>query len=122
MQKADLAVLDLSITKQRQAAVDFTMPFMSTGVGILYKKKKPPANNLFSFLSPFDMTVWIYSGTGYLATSILMFLVARITPYEWENPTPWKEVEEVENIITFSNSMWFGISSYLCQGCDILPK
>ena len=48
-----------------------------SGVGILFKKKAPPPNNLFSFLSPFDMTVWIYSGTGYLATSILMFLVAR---------------------------------------------
>ena len=30
-QKADLAVIDMSITSQRQTAVDFTMPFLSTG-------------------------------------------------------------------------------------------
>ena len=30
-QKADLGVIDLSITSIRQQAVDFTMPYMSTG-------------------------------------------------------------------------------------------
>ena len=30
-QKADLAVIDMSITSIRQTAVDFTMPYMSTG-------------------------------------------------------------------------------------------
>ena len=31
VQKADMAVIDLSITSQRQQAVDFTMPYMNTG-------------------------------------------------------------------------------------------
>lgn len=34
-QKADMAVIDMSITSIRQTAVDFTMPFMNTGVLIL---------------------------------------------------------------------------------------
>ncbi len=46
-------------------------------MGILYKKKAPAAKNLFSFLLPLDMTVWIYMTTAFLATSILMFLLAR---------------------------------------------
>lgn len=75
-----MAVIDLSITSQRQTAVDFTMPYMNTGVGILYKKKAPPPPNLFSFLSPFSIDVWIYTTTAYLATSILMFLQARFAP------------------------------------------
>lgn len=29
--KADLAVIDLSMTSSRQKAVDFTMPYMTTG-------------------------------------------------------------------------------------------
>ena len=41
--KADLAVVDLSMTAQRQEAVDFTMPFMNTGVSLLYILK---SNNL----------------------------------------------------------------------------
>ena len=31
-QKADMAVIDMSITSVRQTAVDFTMPYMNTGV------------------------------------------------------------------------------------------
>jgi hypothetical protein len=46
-------------------------------VGILYKKKTPPPPNLFSFLSPLSMDVWIYMTTAYLGVSILMFLLAR---------------------------------------------
>jgi len=76
-QKADMAVLDLSITSERQEAVDFTMPFMNTGVGILYKNKAPPPPKLFSFMDPLSLTVWIYMTVAYLSTSILMFLLAR---------------------------------------------
>jgi len=74
--KADLAVVDLSMTAQRQAAVDFTMPFMNTGVGILFKKPAPAKPNLFSFLSPLSNDVWIYMTTTYLAVSVIMFLIA----------------------------------------------
>ena len=77
VQKADMAVIDLSITSSRQKAVAFSMPFMTTGVGILFKKRAPPPPNLFSFLSPMSFDVWIYMTTAYLATSILMFLLAR---------------------------------------------
>ena len=48
-----------------------------SGVGILYKKKAPPPPNLFSFLLPLSIEVWIYMTTAYLGVSILMFLLAR---------------------------------------------
>ena len=76
--KADMAVIDLSMTSQRKKAVDFTMPYMNTGVGILFKKRAPPKPNLFSFLSPLSLDVWIYMTTAYLAVSLLMFLLARL--------------------------------------------
>ncbi|XP_023349086.1 glutamate receptor ionotropic, kainate 2 isoform X2 [Eurytemora carolleeae] len=117
-QQADMAAIDMSITSIRQRAVDFTMPFMNTGVGILYKKKKPPAPNLFSFLSPLSLDVWIYMTTAYLGVSILMFLLARISPYEWNESGE----RELSNNFNISNALWFGIGSFLCQGCDILPK
>ena len=61
-----MAVIDMSITAIRQTAVDFTMPYMSTGVGILFKKMPPPPQNLFSFLMPLSLDVWIYMTTAYL--------------------------------------------------------
>lgn len=47
------------------------------GISILYRKpiKKPP--NLFSFLSPLSLDVWIYMATAYLGVSVLLFILAR---------------------------------------------
>ena len=77
LQKADLAIGDMTITYEREQAVDFTMPFMNLGVSILFKKpyKKPP--NLFSFLSPLSLDVWIYMATAYMGVSVLLFILAR---------------------------------------------
>merc|ERR1719347_2508343 len=120
---ADLAVIDMSITSIRQTAVDFTMPYMNTGVGILYKKKPPPPQNLFSFLMPLSLDVWIYMTTAYLGVSITMFLLARLTPFEWENPHPCvDEPEELENELTLHNCFWHNWGSLMQQGSDIAPK
>ncbi|XP_074099238.1 kainate-type ionotropic glutamate receptor subunit 1D isoform X7 [Cotesia typhae] len=122
-QKADLAIADLTITYDREQAVDFTMPFMNLGISILYRKpiKKPP--NLFSFLSPLSLDVWIYMATAYLGVSVLLFILARFSPYEWENPSPCNAQPEVcENEFTLLNSLWFTIGSLMQQGSDIAPK
>ena len=122
-QQADMAVIDMSITAIRQTAVDFTMPYMSTGVGILFKKMPPPPQNLFSFLMPLSLDVWIYMTTAYLGVSITMFLLARLTPFEWENPHPCvDEPEELENELTLHNCFWHNWGSLMQQGSDIAPK
>ncbi|XP_050461364.1 glutamate receptor ionotropic, kainate 2 isoform X3 [Cataglyphis hispanica] len=122
-QKADLAIADLTITYDREQAVDFTTPFMPLGISILYRKpiKQPP--NLFSFLSPLSLDVWIYMATAYLGVSVLLFILARFSPYEWENPHPCNGQSEVlENEFTLLNSLWFTIGSLMQQGSDIAPK
>ena len=138
-QKADLAIADLTITYEREQAVDFSMPFMNLGISILYKKpqKKPP--DLFSFLSPLSLDVWIYTAMAYLGVSILLFILARsikknenkffikffhrFSPYEWDNPHPCNdEAEVLVNEFSLCNSMWFTIGSLMQQGSDISPK
>jgi ionotropic kainate glutamate receptor 2 len=48
---------------------------------ILYKKpqKKPP--DLFSFMAPLSLDVWIYTAMAYLGVSVLLFILARWLPY-----------------------------------------
>jgi hypothetical protein len=46
----------------------------------------------------------------------------RLTPYEWENPTPWKESDEVENTCTLHNCFWHNWGSLMQQGSDICPR
>jgi hypothetical protein len=77
-----LAVADLSITYEREQGVDFTMPFMNLGITILYTKPVKQDPNLFSFLSPLSLGVWIYMVTAYLAVSLLLYMLARVSPYE----------------------------------------
>jgi glutamate receptor, ionotropic, invertebrate len=58
-QKTDLAIADLFISYEREQAVDFTLPFMNTGISILYNKPQKQPPSLFSFLAPMSMEVWV---------------------------------------------------------------
>ncbi|XP_076230629.1 glutamate receptor ionotropic, kainate 2 isoform X2 [Nomia melanderi] len=120
---ADLAICDLTITYERESAVDFTMPFMNLGISILFGKPEEKEPDLFSFLSPLSTDVWIYMATAFLAVSIMLFLQARMAPGEWDNPHPCNpDPEELENNFNLNNSMWLTVGSVMQQGSDILPK
>ncbi|KAJ1532308.1 hypothetical protein ONE63_000916 [Megalurothrips usitatus] len=121
--KADLGICDLTITYDRERAVDFTMPFMNLGISILFLKPEDPEKDLFAFLQPLSLEVWIYMATAYVGVSLLLFVLARTSPYEWDNPHPCnKNPEKLQNTFTLFNSMWFAMGSFLQQGCDFLPK
>ena len=77
LQKADLAIADLSITYEREKAVDFSNPFMTLGISILYRKPRKQEPALFAFMSPLDFEVWIYMVFAYFIVSILLFILAR---------------------------------------------
>ncbi|XP_076280228.1 glutamate receptor ionotropic, kainate 2 isoform X2 [Lasioglossum baleicum] len=120
--EADLAITDLTITAERESAVDFTMPFMNLGISILYRKPQKTPPSLFSFLSPFSAGVWCYLMGAYVSVSLLLFVIGRLCPAEWNNPYPCiEEPEELENQFTFKNSLWFTIGSIMQQGSEIAP-
>ncbi|KAL0880154.1 hypothetical protein ABMA27_002625 [Loxostege sticticalis] len=120
---ADLAVCDITITEERKKMVDFSVPFMSLGISILFTQKKDPELELFSFLNPYTFEVWMYTATAYCVVSVILFICARISPADWENPQPCdKDPEELENIWNFKNCAWLTMGSIMTQGCDILPK
>ncbi|KAJ0183279.1 hypothetical protein K1T71_001255 [Dendrolimus kikuchii] len=120
---ADLAVCDLTITEVRKKVVDFSVPFMTLGISILYTQEHKIAPGWFSFLNPYTVDVWMLTATAYCAVSMILFICARISPADWENPEPCeKDPEELENIWTFKNCTWLTMGSIMTQGCDILPK
>uniref|UniRef100_A0A1I8ABH5 Glutamate receptor n=1 Tax=Steinernema glaseri TaxID=37863 RepID=A0A1I8ABH5_9BILA len=57
--EAEMAVAPLTVNFKRAEVVDFTKPFLSLGISILYKI--PPDNqpDLFSFLNPLSLEIWI---------------------------------------------------------------
>lgn len=121
--EADLAIADLTITSKREEAVDFTLPFMNTGISILFRKPTKKVTTLFSFLSPFSMVVWVYVVGAYVGVSVILFVVGRLSPYEWDNPHPCRQDDQVlENDFSLLNSFWFTIGSLMQQGSDLAPK
>ncbi|NP_001191543.1 glutamate receptor subunit protein GluR7 precursor [Aplysia californica] len=121
--KADIGIGDLTINLVREQQVDFTKPFLTLGITILYKRPAPKSLNLFSFLQPLSVDVWVYMIAAYLCVSFMLFVIARFSPYEWCNPHPCNpDTDEVENQFTVMNSLWFTIGSLMQQGCEIAPR
>ncbi|XP_053208599.1 glutamate receptor ionotropic, kainate 2-like [Panonychus citri] len=119
----DLATTDLTITHERQTGVDFTIPFITLGISILHSKPKAAALNLWAFLDPFSLEVWLYTATAFIGVSLLMYIVARISPYEWLNDHPCdEEPEELTNTFSIGNCLWFSLGSIMQQGSDLGPK
>ncbi|KAG5856220.1 hypothetical protein ANANG_G00005730 [Anguilla anguilla] len=86
--KADLAVAGFTITSEREKVIDFSKPFMNLGISILYRVQLGRKPGYFSFLDPFSPAVWLFMLLAYLAVSCVLFLAARLSPYEWYNPHP----------------------------------
>lgn len=77
LQKADLAVAPLIITHVREKAIDFSNPFMTLGVSILYRKPNGTNPSVFSFLNPLSPDIWMYVLLAYLGVSYVLFVIAR---------------------------------------------
>uniref|UniRef100_A0A8B9H2R2 Glutamate receptor n=1 Tax=Astyanax mexicanus TaxID=7994 RepID=A0A8B9H2R2_ASTMX len=121
--KADLAVAPLAITYVREKVIDFSKPFMTLGISILYRKPNGTNPGVFSFLNPLSPDIWMYILLAYLGVSCVLFVIARFSPYEWYNPHPCNpDSDMVENNFTLLNSFWFGVGALMQQGSELMPK
>ncbi|XP_034730448.1 glutamate receptor ionotropic, kainate 5 isoform X2 [Etheostoma cragini] len=122
--KADLAVAGFTITSEREKVIDFSKPFMTLGISILYRVQLSRKPGYFSFLDPFSPAVWLFMLLAYLAVSCVLFLAARLSPYEWYNPHPCLRDRRdiLENQYTLGNSLWFPIGGFMQQGSEIMPR
>jgi len=120
-QEADLAVAPLTITSTRERFLDFSKPFMNLGISIMIKRPEKQKPGVFSFMDPLASDIWMCIICSYLGVSIGLFLVSKVSPYEWH-------VEDGENGLvltndfTFRNSLWFSLGAFMQQGCDISPR
>ncbi|NWI10907.1 GLRK protein, partial [Crypturellus soui] len=116
-QEADIAVAPLTVTSAREEVVSFTTPFLQTGIGILLRKDSASQEvPLFHFLAPFSKETWTGLFFAYVLTCLCLCLVARLSPYEWNEP------KKEENHFTFLNSLWFGAGALALQGVTPRPK
>lgn len=92
----------------------------------LWFSKQVPTSQptrLFSFMNPLAVEIWLYVLAAYLLVSFTLFVMARFSPYEWNNPHPClAESDVVENQFSVSNSFWFITGTFLRQGSGLNPK
>lgn len=74
-------------------------------------------------MNPLAVEIWLYVLAAYMLVSFTLFVMARFSPYEWNNPHPCLgETDLVENQFTISNSFWFITGTFLRQGSGLNPK
>ncbi|CAF0857800.1 unnamed protein product [Rotaria sordida] len=120
---ADLGIGALTITYPREQVIDFTKPFMTFGITILFRKPMRPRPNLFAFLEPLTGIVWLFMAIAYIGVSLFLFSMARFSPYEWQSPYSCKRHSEyLINRFTIVNCFWFTIGSLMKQTIDYGPR
>ena len=61
----------------RENVIDFTKPFMNLGISILFKKSEVEPAELFSFMNPLALEIWLYILFAYVLVSLTIWIVAR---------------------------------------------
>ncbi|XP_050409524.1 glutamate receptor 2 [Patella vulgata] len=103
---ATLAMGAISITSQREAAIDFSLGVLSTGVNILVSM---PADHytIFQFLKPFSLELWM----AILGSSVVVSLVYFVLDYT-----------RAEKKFTMKETLWFSVGTLLKRGTDFSPR
>lgn len=112
LQEADIAAAALTRSTDRQKYINFTTPFMEVGLSLFAAKPSPESYSIWSFLDPFEMVTWAVIVSSWIAFSVLLLIVHRISPYgKWctdvNDGTPYT--------YKLYNCFWFFYSSFMQQ-------
>ncbi|TKR67521.1 hypothetical protein L596_023665 [Steinernema carpocapsae] len=119
---ADVVVASLTINQDRERVVDFSKPFMTTGISIMIKKPDKQEFSVFSFMQPLSTEIWMYIIFAYVGVSVVIFLVSRFSPYEWRVEEMANGGFTISNDFSVYNCLWFTLAAFMQQGTDILPR
>lgn len=98
----DAAIGDIVITMSRTKAVDFTQPFIESGLVILSPIKKHITNS-WAFLQPFTLGMWCVTGLSFLVVGVVIWILE----HRINNDFRGSPRQQIITIVWFSFSTLF---------------
>ncbi|KAM4125791.1 hypothetical protein ACJW30_01G339700 [Castanea mollissima] len=81
IQKYDAVVGDTTIVANRSLYVDFTLPYTESGVSMVVLVKDDVRKNLWIFLKPLSLTLWLTTGVAFIFTGLVIWVLEhRVNP------------------------------------------
>ena len=72
-------------------------------------------------MEPLCWEIWKCFLLAYVGFSVILYLVSRFSPYEWQLEHNMGETS-LTNDFNIVNTFWFCLSAFMQQGIDIAPK
>ncbi|KAJ0591221.1 putative periplasmic binding protein-like I [Helianthus annuus] len=98
----DAAVGDITIITNRTRIVDFTQPYMESGLVIVVPVKKSKTSP-WAFLKPFTIEMWLVTGGFFLLVGFVVWILEHRLNHEFRGPPS----QQVITIFWFSFSTMF---------------
>ncbi|PSS00373.1 Glutamate receptor 3.6 like [Actinidia chinensis var. chinensis] len=99
----DAAIGDIAIITERTRMVDFTQPYIESGLVVVAPVKKMMNSNAMSFLRPFSRNMWLVTGAFFLIVGVVVWILEHRMNDEFRGPPR----RQIVTIVWFSCSTWF---------------
>jgi hypothetical protein len=97
----DAAVGDISITPDRAADTDFTMPYTQSGVFMLVLAEDEPETVEWKFVKPLSSAFWLTTVGFFFYTGFVVWMIERSRNQEYQG----------SNLRQFSTASYFAFST-----------
>ncbi|VDL57446.1 unnamed protein product [Hymenolepis diminuta] len=120
---ADLVMAPLTVSYTRAQVVEFSEPFLAFGLSLIIKKPGKQKSGSLSFLRPLSNAVWFAIFGAWLTVSLGLYVIARISPTEWQIKTdPVTKKRYFNRRFSLGNSVWISFAAFVQQGVDFAPR
>lgn len=100
-QNFDAAVGDVTITTNRTRLVDFTQPFMESGLVVVVPVKQVKSNP-WAFLKPFTYQMWLVTGAFFLFVGVVVWILEHRINHEFRGP-PRQQLMTIFWLVCFTS-------------------
>lgn len=111
--EVDMAIAPLTINYARQKVIDFTQPFMTTGISMMMKKPETEDRDYLAFLKPLSKEVWGCVLIALVVFSIIFYITSKAAI---------RSNEQNNEKITFCASFCYSFGVLMYQVAGIFPK